>query len=105
MAPRETVAIMRPEIIDRGADRDDSVRADRAGLAEDAALHAGDVADIRYARLLVKLAQIIRQVGVFIEPAQVALVADVVARIETHQARKQPPFSLGFDLAAQITLL
>src|SRR6476646_4466127 len=42
-------------MVDRGANWDDTVGADRAGLAEDTALHAGDVAGRGDARLLVRL--------------------------------------------------
>ena len=104
MPTRETVAIVRLRVVDRGAGGNDAVRADRAGLAEDAALHAGDVADCGDARRLVEVAKVVREIAVLVEPAQVALVADIIARIEAHQAWKQPPVRLGLDLATEITL-
>jgi hypothetical protein len=104
IAASKAVAIVRPPIVDRGAGRDDTVGADRAGLAEYAALHAVDVADIRDPRRLIKVAKIVRQVRILVEAADVAFVADIVAGIETHQARKQAPVRLGLGLAAQIAL-
>src|ERR1700728_2952332 len=95
---------MRPEIVDRGAGGDDPVRAYRTGLAEDSALHAGDVADFGDTWRLEQSPKIVGKILVLIEPAQVALVTDIVAWIETYQAWKQPPVRLGFDVAAQIAL-
>ena len=60
----KAVAIVRPTIVDRGAGRDDAVGADRAGLAEHAALHAVDVAHIRDPRRLIKVAKVVRQVWI-----------------------------------------
>src|SRR5581483_10167493 len=102
--PREAAAVVRRAIIDAGTGGDDAVGADRAGLAEHTALHAGDVADLGYTGRLVEVAQVVRQVRVLAETAQVALVADVVAGIETHQAREQPPIGFGLDVAADIAL-
>src|SRR5580704_9638500 len=100
----KAVAIVRPPIVDRGAGRDDAVRADRAGLAEYAALHAVDVAHIRDPRCLIKVAKVVRQVWILVEAADVAFVADIVAGIETHEAGKQAPVRLGLGLAAEIAL-
>src|SRR5580704_14284915 len=100
----KAVAIVRPPIVDRRAGRDDAVRADRAGLAEYAALHAVDVAHIRDPRRLIKVAQVVRQVWILVEATDVAFVADIVAGIEPHQARKQAPVRLGLGVAAEIAL-
>jgi hypothetical protein len=54
---------------------------------------------------LIKFAKIVRQVGILVETAEVALVANIVAWIETDEARKEPPIGLGLAVAAQITLL
>src|SRR3954471_17388961 len=105
MSPRQAAAVVRPRIIDTRTDRNDAIRADRTGLAEHTALHAGDVADAGDARRLIELAQVIRQVWKLIEPAQIAFVADVVAGIEANETREQPPARLGLGVADEIALL
>src|SRR5262249_2985823 len=62
ISPRQAVAIVRPGIVHGGAGGDNAVRADRTSLAEHAALHAVDVANLGDARCLVELAEIVRQV-------------------------------------------
>ena len=65
----------------------DSIPADRAGLAECPGFHPVDIADIRDTRRLIKFAQIIRQVRIVDDPAEIASIADEIDRIEANKIR------------------
>jgi len=54
---------------------------------------------------LMELAQIVREIWVVDDAAQVAFEMDVVDRIEADQCREQPPVRLGDDRAREIALV
>ena len=55
-------------------------------------------------RRLVEIAQIVRQVRIVVDAAQVALEVADIDRIEAHQRREQPPVRLGLLRAHEVTV-
>ncbi len=55
--------------------------------------------------LLVKVFEIVPEIGVFINVTQVALEVDVIDGIEAHQCREHTPVGFGDGIATQIALL
>jgi hypothetical protein len=55
--------------------------------------------------LLVEVFEIVPEVGIFVNMAQVALEVDVIHRVKTEQSREHTPVGFGDAIATKIALL
>ena len=70
-----------------------------------AALDAGNVGDLGYARPLVELAQVVRQVVILVYVIAIAFEIAVIGRVEPHQRHVEAPIGFRDPFATQIALL
>ena len=96
---------MRAHVIYVWTKRDDAVALDRPRRTEDTGLHALDIADVGDTRRLIKIAKIVREIGIILDAPQVALVTDIGHRIEADEIGEEPPVGLRLRGAAEIALL
>ncbi len=63
------------------------------------------IAGVLYPWLLVEVFEIIPEIGVFIDVAQVALEVNIINCVEAEQCREHTPVGFGDGIATQIPLL
>ena len=100
----EPVAVMRRGEVELGAERHDAGRVHLALAAVVVPLDVIDADGLGDARHLIEIAEIIRQVRVVGDAAQVALEVAVIDRVEADQRGEQPPVGFGHPRAGEIAL-
>src|SRR6516165_4957507 len=96
--------VVRRGEIELGAERDDPAGIDIAHAAVISELDSRQVDRFGDPRHLVDLVQVVRQIVIVGEPAQIAFEVAVIDRVKPHQGRKQPQIGLGEAVADQIAL-
>src|SRR4051812_18438889 len=100
----EPPAIMPRLEIQRRSERYDAAWIDVQHAHVIVPLDVIDVHPLGHARHLVEIAQIVRQVRIVRDAAQVAFEVAVVDGIEAHERRKQPPVCFGDLRSTEIAL-
>src|SRR5580693_9895739 len=100
----EAAAVVRHGEIDQRADRHDAGRIDLTLAAVIVPLDLIDADGLGNAGHGIKIAQIIPQVGIVGDAAQIALEMAVIDGVETDERGEQPPVRFGDLTADQITL-
>ena len=90
--------------VEVGALRHDAERIDRRMAVVVVPLDVVEVHGLRNARMLVKGAQVVRQVGVIHDALSVALEVIDVDRIEPNQCREQTNIGLSHVIANEVAL-